>query len=112
MTPHHPQPLEAHAIHPSLYRPVLFAGAEPAVVVLEVMTAFALVFGIGLHVATVLLAVFYLTVVHAVMVWVAKQDPQMTALYVRSLGARDFYAPHASMHAAPPPVHPSIPRGS
>ncbi len=105
-------PLEAHVIHPSLYRPVLFAGAEPAVVVLEGTTAFALVFGVGLHVATVLLAVFYLTVGHAVMVWVAKQDPQMTALYVRSLGSRDFYPPHASVHAAPPPVHPSIPRGS
>jgi len=103
--------VEAHVIHPALYRPVLFAGAEPAVVVLEVTTAFALVFGVGLHVATVLLAVFYLTVVHAVMVWVAKQDPQMIGLYVRSLGARDFYPPHASVHAAPPPVHPSIPQG-
>ena len=99
-------------IHASLYRPVLFAGAEPAVVVLEVTTAFALVFGVGLHVATVLLAVFYLTVVHAVMVWVAKQDPQMTALYVRSLVTRDFYPPHASVHGAAPPVHPSITQGN
>ncbi len=111
MTPDRPQSLEAHVVHPALYRPVLFVGAEPAVVVLEVTTAFALVFGIGLHVATVLLAVFYLTVGHAVMVWVAKQDPQMTALYVRSLGSRDFYPPHTSVHGAPPPVHPSIPRG-
>ncbi len=106
-----PQAPEPHVIHPALYRPVLFAGAEPAVVALEVTTAFALVFGVGLHVATVLLAVFYLTVVHAVMVWVATQDPLMTALYVRSLGARDFFPPHTSVHAAPPPVHPSIPRG-
>ena len=103
--------LEAHVIHPSLYRPVLFAGAEPAVVVLEVTTAFALVFGVGLHVATILLAVFYLTVVHAVMVWVATQDPHMTALYVRSLGSRDFYPPHGSVHGAPPPVRPAILRG-
>ena len=102
--------LELHPVHASLYRPVLFAGAEPAVVVLEVTTAFALVFGVGLHVATVLLAVFYLTVVHAVMVWVAKQDPHMTALYVRSLGARDFYPPHGGHRGSPPPVLPSIPR--
>src|SRR6266702_3682161 len=111
MTPGQPQALEAHPIHPSLYRPVLFAGAEPAVVVLEGTTAFALVFGVGLHIATVLLAVFYLTVVHAVMVWIANEDPQMTVLYVRSLAHRDFYPPHASAHGAPPPVHPSIPRG-
>lgn len=103
--------LEAHAIHTSLYRPVLFAGAEPAVVVLEVTTAFALVFGIGLHVATVLLAAFYLTAVHSVMVWVAKQDAHMTALYVRSLSARDFYPPHGSINAGSLPSHSSIPRG-
>ena len=103
--------IEAHVIHASLYRPVLFAGAEPAVVVLEPTTAFALVFGIGLHVATVLLAAFYLTVVHSVMVWVAKQDAHMTALYVRSLSGRDFYAPHGSIHGSAAPIPPSIPRG-
>lgn len=102
----------SRVIHPALWRPILFAGAEPAVVVLEVTTAFALVFGVGLHIATVLLAVFYVTVGHALMVWVAKHDPQMTALYVRSLTGQDFYPPHASVHAAPPPVHPSIPPGS
>lgn len=103
---HRPEP---HCIHSALYRPVLFAGAEPAVVIMEVGTAFALVFGVGLHVATVLLALFYLTVVHAVMVWVAKQDPQMIALYVRSVGARDFYHAHAGLHGAAPSMKPSIP---
>ena len=112
MIPDRPQPLETHVIHASLYRPVLLAGAEPAVVVVEVTTAFALVFGVGLHVATILLALFYLTVVHAVMVWVAKQDPQMTTLYVRSLASRDFYPPHGSVYGAPPPVHPSITQGN
>ena len=100
-----------HVMHASLYRPVLIAGAEPAVVVLEMSTAFALVFGVGLHVATVLLAVFYLTVVHSIMVWIAKQDPNMTALYVRSIGARDFYPAHSAALKAAPSVAPSIPRG-
>ena len=103
--------IATHVMHASLYRPVLIAGAEPAVVVLEMSTAFALVFGIGLHVATVLLAVFYLTVVHSVMVWIAKQDPHMTALYVRSLGARDFYPAHSAALQAAPSVAPSLPRG-
>lgn len=111
MSPDRQGALEAHVVHASLYRPVLFAGAEPAVVVMEVTTAFALVFGVGLHVATVLLAAFYLTVVHSLMVWVAKQDAHMTALYVRSLSARDFYPPHGGVHASSPPMHPSIPRG-
>lgn len=101
---------ESHPIHASLCRPVLFAGAEPAAVIVEVTTAFALVFGVGLHAATLLLAVFYLTVVHGLMVWIAKQDPQMSALYLRSLGARDFYAPHASIRGSTPTVRPAVPR--
>ena len=105
-----PPAIEAHVVHASLYRPILFAGAEPAVVVLEITTAFALVFGIGLHIVTALLAVFYLTIVHSLMVWVATQDAHMTALYVRSLAARDFYAPHARPHVVAPPPTPSIPR--
>ena len=100
---------ELHPIHASLYRPVLFAGAEPPVVIVEVSTAFALVFGVGLHVATLFLAVFYLTVVHGVMVWVAKQDAQMSALYVRSLAARDFYAPHARIGGSTPAAKPALP---
>lgn len=108
----HDQTLESHTIHASLYRPVLFAGAEPGVVVLEVTTAFALVFGVGLHVATVLLAAFYLIVVHGLMVWIARQDPHMTSLYVRSLGARDFYPPHGSLAIGSAQVHASIPSGN
>ena len=78
-----------HVIHASLVRPALFAGAEPALVMVEASVTFALVFVVGFHVATLLLAVVWLTVVHGVMVWVAKQDAQMTTLYVRSLFAQD-----------------------
>ena len=98
-----------HVIHASLVRPTLFAGAEPAVVLVEASVAFALVFVGGFHVATLLLAVVWLTVVHGVMVWVAKQDPQMTTLYVRSLFAQDYYPAHASMQAAPAAVRSSVP---
>ena len=108
-TPSGEHALEPHVIHTSLYRPVLLAGVEPAVAVVEVSTAFALIFGVGLHVATVALAVFYVTAVHAVMAGIAAKDPHMTTLYVRSLGARDFYAPHGGLRAPTPPVRPSIP---
>jgi type IV secretory pathway TrbD component len=103
---------EEHVVHASLYRPVLLAGAEPAIVIVEVSTAFALVFGIGLYAATILLATLYLTVVHGLMVWVAKQDAHMIALYVRSLAGADFYAPHADIHAPSPSVKPSMARGA
>jgi type IV secretory pathway TrbD component len=101
--------LEWHPVYTSLYRPVLFAGAEPSIVIVEVMTAFGLVFGVGVHVATVTLAVVYLTVVHSIMVWVATHDPQMSMLYVRSLSGADYYPPHARVRHAAPPARPAIP---
>ena len=98
-----------HVIHASLIRPVLFAGAEPAVVIVETCVAFALVFVVGLHLVTVALALFWLTAVHSVMVWVAKQEPQMTSLYVRSLAGRDFYAPHAKAYTTARSPRASVP---
>ncbi|HWG33401.1 MAG TPA: VirB3 family type IV secretion system protein [Gemmatimonadaceae bacterium] len=98
-----------HVIHASLIRPVLFAGAEPPVVIVETCVVFALLFVVGIHVTTVAIAVFWLTVVHSTMVWVAKQEPQMTMLYVRSLSGRDFYVAHARAHTPTPAPHPAIP---
>ena len=107
----HPNPngLELHVIHASLYRPVLFAGAEPGVVILEIATAFALVFGVGIHVATLALAAFYLTALHSLMVSIAKDEPQMISLYARSLAGHDFYFAHAGIQASPVVPKPSIP---
>ena len=87
-------------------RGILLVGVEPAVAVLEGTTVFALTFGIGLsHVTTLVLAVFYLTVVHSVFVWVATQDPpDDRAVRQQSLGTRDFYfhARSVSMLGAAP----------
>lgn len=99
-----------HVTHSSLFRVVLLAGAEPAVVIVESTIAFALVFVVGLHLVTIVFAGFWLTAVHSTMVWVAKQDPQMVELYIRSLSGRDYYAPHARAHAPARPPRPSIPR--
>jgi len=100
--------IEHHPIHASLFRPMLVGGAEPAAVIVEVMTAGAVVFGIGLHFTTVALALFYLVVVHGVMVWVAKQDPQMSMLYMRSVTAKDYYTPLAAADAPCPAARPAI----
>ena len=101
-------PRAVHPIHISLIRPVLFAGAEPAVVIVESSVVFALLFVVGIHLATIAIVAFWLTVVHGTMLWVAKQEPQMTILYVRSLFGRDFYAPHAQASAPTPALKPSI----
>jgi type IV secretory pathway TrbD component len=99
-----------HAIHASLCRPILFMGAEPGVVIVEAAVVLALLFVVGVHVATVAVAVFYVTVVHGAVARVTAADPQISAVYVRSLFARDYYPAHAHLRARPPAVRPSLPR--
>jgi type IV secretory pathway TrbD component len=101
--------LEQHVIHTSLFRPVLFAGAEPTVAILEGLTAGGLLFGVGFHIATIALAGFYVTVVHAVMARLAANDPQISQLYIRSLTGRDYYPAHSPLRAPIAVVRPSIP---
>jgi type IV secretory pathway TrbD component len=101
--------MTTHPMHASLVRPVLFGGAEPAAVAIEVLTAGALLFGAGFHLATFALASFYLIVVHGAMVRIARHDPQMSELYIRSLVARDYYPAHGAARAPADRVWPSIP---
>lgn len=82
-------------IHASLHRPVLFAGVEPAVAITEAAASLGLVIVVGLHVATVVLVVLYIGVVHWWMVRATASDPAITAVYLRSLRYRDYYPPHA-----------------
>ena len=96
--------LEEHRFHLSLTRPLLIAGAEPAAVAVEVLTAGGLLFGVGFHVATIALAAFYLTVVHTVMVRVASNDADLSRLYLRSLRASDYHPAHGRLRAGLPAV--------
>jgi type IV secretory pathway TrbD component len=100
---------ESHVVHASLVRPILFAGVEPAAAALEALTAGLLLFGVGFHILTVALAVFYLTVVHRALARVAAHDPRMSELYFRSLTAHDYYAAHAFVWTSVPAAHASIP---
>ncbi|HWZ61106.1 MAG TPA: VirB3 family type IV secretion system protein [Gemmatimonadaceae bacterium] len=100
---------ELQAIHPSLYRPVLFAGVEPAVAIAEASIVLALVVVVGVHLATIALAVVYATAVHAVTVAVTRDDPLISVVYLRSIAARDYYPPHARLTSPAPRVRPAIP---
>jgi type IV secretory pathway TrbD component len=100
---------ELQPIHPSLYRPILFAGVEPSVAIAEGSIVLALLFVVGLHVATIALAVVYATAVHAAAAAVTRDDPLISAVYLRSLMARDYYPPHARLTAPAPRPRPAIP---
>lgn len=99
-----------HPIHPSLARPILFLGAEPGVVLVEAAVVLALLFVVGVHVATVAVAFFYVTVVHSAVARLTVSDPQISVVYVRSLFARDFYPPHALQRSGTPSAPRSFPQ--
>ena len=101
---------ERHVVHPSLYRPVLFAGVEFGVLVTEATTVLALLFVIGVHVGTVILAVMYAVGVHALAVWVTAGDPQITAVYLRSLFVRDYYPAHGRPQVPSRPIRDALPK--
>ena len=82
-------------IHASLHRPVLFAGVEPGVAITEGAVSMGLLVVVGLHVATIALAAVYLVLVHFLVARATASDPEITAVYIRSLTLRDYYPPHA-----------------
>lgn len=100
---------EHQAIHASLYRPILFAGVEPAVAIAEASVVLALVVVVGVHVATIALGAVYVGAVHAAVAACTRDDPRISAVYLRSLLARDYYPPHTWLTAPTPPVWSAFP---
>src|SRR5260370_9723717 len=101
--------LDAHRVHPSLYRPVLYGGVAPAFLFLEVCAVFLLLFEAGLHTATVLLSLFYVAVFHPLALALCARDPLVADLYLRSLRSPDLYVASPGFGAPVPPVDPALP---
>lgn len=98
-----------HTIHPSLIRPVLFGGAEPGVAVVSVSTAVGVPMFAGLHLVTLAVALLFAFWVHAIGVWLARRDPQMIAVYLRSIAAKDHYVPWGTRRGRPMAPRPCVP---
>ena len=79
------------------------------VAVVSVAAAVGIPLFAGLHVLTVTIALLFAFPIHALGVWLASRDPQMVAVYLRTLSARDHYVPWAARQARSTPVRPSIP---
>ena len=97
------------AIHQSLTRPILLAGAERPLAISNWITAAALIFGGGLHWYTVAMGAFLLTVGHWALVQAAKFDPQLSQVYVRHIRYQDYYLARAPISASPPRIRVSVP---
>ena len=86
-----------HPVHGSLVRQTLYLGVERTVLGVEGTLCLAVLFGVGISLATAGLVAFVALVLHPVMVWVTAKDPQATEIAVRSHAYGDFYAPHAAL---------------
>ena len=96
-------------IHASLIRPILFGGVERGVAVLSFSAAIGIPLFAGLHVLTLAIAFLFAIPVHGLGVWMARRDPQMIAVYLRSISARDHYVPWGSRRVRAVQIHPCIP---
>jgi type IV secretory pathway TrbD component len=101
---------EAHPIHAALHRPVLMAGVERGLVVVEATLGTALVVMGGMDWRTLSVAALLALALHPALAWATRADAAIAEVYVRSLGAQDFYLPVAGWRARPPAVRPALPR--
>ena len=102
--------LQRTPIHQSLVRPILLAGAERRLAILNWLFMAALIFGVGLHLYTLALATLLGTVGHWGLRQAAKFDPQLSEVYVRHLHYQRFYPPCAGVTAPVAPIHPAVPQ--
>ena len=94
-------------LHPALVRPVLLAGAEREIAVLEMLAAMTILSLTGPSLA-LLLALLALGAIHVgLMIPLAQADPEMAKVYLRHVRYRPVYSALAPL-AAPPS---RVPRG-
>jgi type IV secretory pathway TrbD component len=104
-------PVEARRtpLHPSLCRPVLYAGVAPELLFFEVSVVFLLLFEVGLHLATLALSLVYALVIHPLAAFLCSRDPLVARLYARSLRHADHYAPAPRLRARVRGADPALP---
>ena len=95
-------------VHQSLVRPLLVAGAERELVLVNVVVIAALVFGVGFHWLSLLVAVGLGTAGQWLLVQAANMDPYLSRIYKRHLGYHVFYLAAGSVASARGPVRSSV----
>ena len=103
------QPKRTLPLHPSLTRPVLLAGAERELVLVNVIMMTALILGVGWHPASVGTALLLATVGHWGLVQAAKVDPQLCRIYLRHLRYPAYWPAQGRVSAQPAWIWPSVP---
>ena len=92
-------------LHQSLVRPILLAGGERELVLVNLILIFALVLGVGPNPVTLTVAGLLATLGHGAMVRLAKYDPQGWRVLARHFRYRDHYPARAHPAAPTVPAH-------
>src|SRR5437762_1507069 len=95
-------------IHLALTRPLLLAGAERELVLMNGTIIAALIFGVGFHWASLTMAILLATVGHWGLTRAAKHDPQLSRVYVRHIRYQEYYPAQAAGQAPPAYVFSSV----
>lgn len=98
-------------LHRSLVRPILFAGGERKLVMLNYTVIVVLLFGAGLNALTISSAIFLATVGHIVLVKFASYDPQFSQVYSRYRRYQEWYPAQSLVFCKHHPVKQSVTKG-
>lgn len=96
------------AVHRSLTRPVLMAGADRELALSNGVVVAALLLGIGPSWYTASVSLALLLVGHWALVLLAKHDPELRPIYLRHVALAGYYPARAHEVRRAPPVHPSV----
>ncbi|MDO5693500.1 MAG: conjugal transfer protein TrbD [Pseudomonadota bacterium] len=88
-------------IHRSLNRPNLILGGERELVLMTMLFAAMIAFTASSWVQVVIGVVFWLAI-HALLVDMAKNDPMMSAVYLRHVRYKGYYPAQTGMQAQIP----------
>ena len=95
-------------IHPSLTRPLLLAGAERELVLVNATIIAALIFGVGFHWLSLTIGGLLATVGHWALTRAAKYDPRLSRIYVRHVRHQPYYPARPLIGAPPAWVYSSV----
>jgi type IV secretory pathway TrbD component len=96
-------------VHGSLVRPILLAGADRELTLVNAIVCFALLFGIGASRWTVGIVLVIATVGQWALGRVTRYDPDFRRVYARHVQLQAYYPGAPSLHAGRAVVHPALP---
>ncbi len=105
------QPLRRLTIHRSLVRPLLLAGGERKLVMLNYVFIAVLLLGAGLNTLTIITAIVLATAGHTALMKLATYDPQFLRVYLRYRYYALYYSAQSSLYNKHHPVRPAVVKG-